>query len=126
MIRITLERKALNANATPKDKKGCKGSVSTNLDVTPVPRHSSHMEACPVDPQLAYKMEKWRFQKSEARKKRNPSSSYTTRKPPPPLLSHQHLAIFWFLNGTCKSLTHSGQRRPVKIFYCGSVRQSIS
>ncbi|KRZ56070.1 hypothetical protein T02_1270 [Trichinella nativa] len=42
----------------------CRGSmsvvyeVSTNLDVTSVLRQTPHMEACPMDPHLAYKMEK--------------------------------------------------------------------
>ncbi|KRZ11369.1 hypothetical protein T11_3547 [Trichinella zimbabwensis] len=41
-----------------KDKQGCKGAISTNLDVTIVLRQRPHMETCPVDEHVAYIMEK--------------------------------------------------------------------
>ncbi|KRX74745.1 hypothetical protein T06_7740 [Trichinella sp. T6] len=40
------------------EKKGCGGAVWTNLDVTTVIKRNDHMESCPVDEHLAYKMEK--------------------------------------------------------------------
>ncbi|KRX71205.1 hypothetical protein T06_9410 [Trichinella sp. T6] len=33
-----------------KDKKWCKDSVSTNLDVTSMLRQITHMDTCPMDP----------------------------------------------------------------------------
>ncbi|KRY74257.1 hypothetical protein T4A_6777 [Trichinella pseudospiralis] len=39
------------------DKKGCKGELSTNLDVTAVLRQTSHSNTCPVDEHIAYQME---------------------------------------------------------------------
>ncbi|KRZ51174.1 hypothetical protein T02_9216 [Trichinella nativa] len=41
-----------------KDKKGCGGAIWTNLDVTSVIKQNDHIESCPVDEHLAYKMEK--------------------------------------------------------------------
>ncbi|KRX18117.1 hypothetical protein T07_13777 [Trichinella nelsoni] len=41
-----------------KDKKGCGGAIWTNLDVTSVIMQNDHIESCPVDEHLAYKMEK--------------------------------------------------------------------
>ncbi|KRZ75531.1 hypothetical protein T10_4101 [Trichinella papuae] len=41
-----------------KDKEGCKGAIWTNLDVTAVITQKDHIESCPVDEHLAYKMEK--------------------------------------------------------------------
>ncbi|XP_003382265.1 conserved hypothetical protein [Trichinella spiralis] len=41
-----------------KDKKGCSGAIWTNLDVTSVMKRNDHIESCPVDEHLAYKMEK--------------------------------------------------------------------
>ncbi|KRX34537.1 hypothetical protein T05_257 [Trichinella murrelli] len=41
-----------------KDKEGCGGAIWTNLDVTSVINRNDHMESCPVDEHLAYKMEK--------------------------------------------------------------------
>ncbi|KRX82641.1 Armadillo repeat-containing protein 8, partial [Trichinella sp. T6] len=40
------------------DKKGCKGGVTTNLDVTAVIRRTPHGDDCPVDEHTAYRMEK--------------------------------------------------------------------
>ncbi|KRZ17429.1 hypothetical protein T11_12785, partial [Trichinella zimbabwensis] len=40
------------------DKKGCSGAIWTNLDVTSVIKQNDHIESCPVDEHLAYKMEK--------------------------------------------------------------------
>ncbi|KRZ82970.1 hypothetical protein T08_2500 [Trichinella sp. T8] len=40
------------------DKKGCGGAIWTNLDVTSVIKRNDHIESCPVDEHLAYKMEK--------------------------------------------------------------------
>ncbi|KRX12354.1 hypothetical protein T07_199, partial [Trichinella nelsoni] len=40
------------------DKKGCGGAVWNNLDVTTVIKRNDHIESCPVDEHLAYKMEK--------------------------------------------------------------------
>ncbi|KRY34824.1 hypothetical protein T01_1377 [Trichinella spiralis] len=39
-------------------KEGCKGVIWTNLDVTYVITQKDHIESCPVDEHLAYKMEK--------------------------------------------------------------------
>ncbi|KRX22512.1 hypothetical protein T07_11855 [Trichinella nelsoni] len=44
-----------------KDKQGCKGAISNNLDVTSVLKQRPHMETCQVDQHLAYKMEKKRY-----------------------------------------------------------------
>ncbi|KRY33234.1 hypothetical protein T01_2501 [Trichinella spiralis] len=44
-----------------KDKKGCGGAIWTNLDVTSVIKQNDHIESCPVDEHLAYKMEKRQF-----------------------------------------------------------------
>ncbi|KRZ88636.1 hypothetical protein T08_4538 [Trichinella sp. T8] len=41
-----------------KDKKGCGGAIWTNLDVTAIIKRNDHIESCPVDEHLAYKMEK--------------------------------------------------------------------
>ncbi|XP_003371085.1 conserved hypothetical protein [Trichinella spiralis] len=41
-----------------KGRKGCKGVIWTNLDVTYVITQKDHIESCPVDEHLAYKMEK--------------------------------------------------------------------
>ncbi|KRZ80081.1 hypothetical protein T10_13377, partial [Trichinella papuae] len=41
-----------------KDKKGCGGAIWTNLDVTSVIKQNEHIESCPVDEHLAYKLEK--------------------------------------------------------------------
>ncbi|KRY54613.1 hypothetical protein T03_5876, partial [Trichinella britovi] len=41
-----------------KDKKGCKGAVWTDLEVTAVINRKDHVETCQVDEHLAYKMEK--------------------------------------------------------------------
>ncbi|KRZ85301.1 hypothetical protein T08_3913 [Trichinella sp. T8] len=40
------------------DKKGLGGAIWTNLDVTSVIKRNDHIESCPVDEHLAYKMEK--------------------------------------------------------------------
>ncbi|KRX68178.1 PiggyBac transposable element-derived protein 3, partial [Trichinella sp. T9] len=40
------------------DKKGCGGTIWTNLDVTSVIKRNDHIESCPVDEHLSYKMEK--------------------------------------------------------------------
>ncbi|KRZ96690.1 hypothetical protein T08_15203 [Trichinella sp. T8] len=40
-----------------KDKKGCGGAIWTNLDVTSVIKRNDHIESCPVDEHLLYKME---------------------------------------------------------------------
>ncbi|KRX70386.1 hypothetical protein T06_14717 [Trichinella sp. T6] len=40
------------------DKKSCGGAIWTNLDVTSVIKQNDHIESCPVDEHLAYKMEK--------------------------------------------------------------------
>ncbi|KRZ05456.1 hypothetical protein T11_8735 [Trichinella zimbabwensis] len=40
------------------DKRGRKGALSTDLDVTTLLRQTHHMKACPVDHHLAYKMDK--------------------------------------------------------------------
>ncbi|KRZ01723.1 hypothetical protein T11_9486, partial [Trichinella zimbabwensis] len=40
------------------DKKGCGGAIWTNLDVTSVIKQNDHIESCPVDEHLAYKLEK--------------------------------------------------------------------
>ncbi|KRY17099.1 Armadillo repeat-containing protein 8, partial [Trichinella patagoniensis] len=40
------------------DKKGCKGGVTTNLDVAAVIRRTLHGDDCPVDEHTAYRMEK--------------------------------------------------------------------
>ncbi|XP_003373093.1 conserved hypothetical protein [Trichinella spiralis] len=37
---------------------GCSGAIWTNLDVTSVMKQSDHIESCPVDEYLTYKMEK--------------------------------------------------------------------
>ncbi|KRZ14219.1 hypothetical protein T11_3936 [Trichinella zimbabwensis] len=39
-------------------REGCKGVIWTNLDVTSVIMKKDHIESCPVDEHLAYKMEK--------------------------------------------------------------------
>ncbi|KRZ70519.1 hypothetical protein T10_5304 [Trichinella papuae] len=41
-----------------KDKQGCKAVIWTNLEVTTVIHQNDHIETCPVDQHLAYKMEK--------------------------------------------------------------------
>ncbi|KRZ92557.1 hypothetical protein T08_15338 [Trichinella sp. T8] len=41
-----------------KDKQGCKAVIWTNLEVTAVIHKNDHIETCPVDQHLAYKMEK--------------------------------------------------------------------
>ncbi|KRY29922.1 hypothetical protein T03_11516, partial [Trichinella britovi] len=41
-----------------KDKKGCKGAVWTDLEVTAVINRKDHVENCQVDEHMAYKMEK--------------------------------------------------------------------
>ncbi|KRX69365.1 hypothetical protein T06_10207 [Trichinella sp. T6] len=41
-----------------KGREGCKGVIWTNLDVTYVITQKDHIESCPVDEHLAYKMEK--------------------------------------------------------------------
>ncbi|XP_003376080.1 conserved hypothetical protein [Trichinella spiralis] len=41
-----------------KDKQGCKAVIWTNLEVTTVINQNDHIETCPVDQHLAYKMEK--------------------------------------------------------------------
>ncbi|KRX40245.1 hypothetical protein T06_7865, partial [Trichinella sp. T6] len=41
-----------------KDKKGCKGAVWTDLEVTAVINRKDHVETCQEDEHLAYKMEK--------------------------------------------------------------------
>ncbi|KRX33210.1 hypothetical protein T09_3883, partial [Trichinella sp. T9] len=40
------------------DKKGCKGAVWTDLEVTAVINRKDHVETCQEDEHLAYKMEK--------------------------------------------------------------------
>ncbi|KRX25539.1 hypothetical protein T07_8359 [Trichinella nelsoni] len=40
------------------DKEGCGGAVWINFDVTSVIKQHDHIESCPVDEHLAYKMEK--------------------------------------------------------------------
>ncbi|KRZ66194.1 hypothetical protein T10_8620 [Trichinella papuae] len=44
--------------ACSKDKQGCDGAISTNLEVTVVLMQRPHMETCPVDEHVAYIMEK--------------------------------------------------------------------
>ncbi|KRX32994.1 hypothetical protein T05_9698 [Trichinella murrelli] len=41
-----------------KDKKECKGGLTTNLDVTGVLRQTPHGDSCPVYEHIAYKMDK--------------------------------------------------------------------
>ncbi|KRX24250.1 hypothetical protein T07_14795 [Trichinella nelsoni] len=41
-----------------RDKEGCGDAVWTNLDVTTVIKRNVHIQSCPVDEHLAYKMEK--------------------------------------------------------------------
>ncbi|KRZ92764.1 hypothetical protein T08_13697 [Trichinella sp. T8] len=40
------------------DKTDCGGAIWANLDVTTVIKQNDHIESCPVDEHLAYKMEK--------------------------------------------------------------------
>ncbi|KRY73661.1 hypothetical protein T4A_6517 [Trichinella pseudospiralis] len=47
-----------------KDKKGCGSTIWTNLDVTSVIKRNDHIESCPVDEPIAYKMEKERFRRA--------------------------------------------------------------
>ncbi|XP_003369560.1 hypothetical protein Tsp_04970 [Trichinella spiralis] len=44
--------------STSLGREGCKGVIWTNLDVTYVITQKDHIESCPVDEHLAYKMEK--------------------------------------------------------------------
>ncbi|KRX59393.1 hypothetical protein T09_13251 [Trichinella sp. T9] len=85
------------------NKKGLGGAIWTNLDVTSVIKRNDHIESCPVDEHLAYKMEKKALLKKKARKKRNPSRPFMMRKLPPHPPSHPHLAIFRSLNKTTKA-----------------------
>ncbi|KRZ53722.1 hypothetical protein T02_1671 [Trichinella nativa] len=49
---------ALKRRTAEEMKTGCGGAVWTNLDVTTVIKRNDHIESCPVDEHLAYKMEK--------------------------------------------------------------------
>ncbi|KRX34115.1 hypothetical protein T09_10570 [Trichinella sp. T9] len=47
-------------------REGCKGVIWTNLDVTYVITQKDHIESCPVDEHLAYKMEKRRAEETKS------------------------------------------------------------
>ncbi|KRY16117.1 hypothetical protein T12_8633 [Trichinella patagoniensis] len=49
-----------------KDKKGLGGAIWINLDVTSVIEQNDHIESCPMDEHLVYKMEKKALLKKEA------------------------------------------------------------
>ncbi|KRY24578.1 hypothetical protein T03_17684 [Trichinella britovi] len=85
---------ALKRRAAEEMKTGCGGAVWTILEVTTVIKRNDHIESCPVDEHLAYKMEKRAV--LTKRMKQSPSRPFMTRKLPP---SHQHLAIFLSLDG---------------------------
>ncbi|XP_003382182.1 conserved hypothetical protein [Trichinella spiralis] len=53
-------------------EKGCGGAVWTNLDVTTVIKRNDHIESCPVDEHLAYKMEKKAFLKKRSAEETKP------------------------------------------------------
>ncbi|XP_003371096.1 conserved hypothetical protein [Trichinella spiralis] len=53
-------------------EKGCGGAVWTNLDVTKVIKRNDHIESCPVDEHLAYKMEKKAFLKKRSAEETKP------------------------------------------------------
>ncbi|KRX25325.1 hypothetical protein T07_13852 [Trichinella nelsoni] len=72
---IVYEGRAYKLKYTGKrrrDKKWCKDSVFTNLDVTSVLGQIPHMEACPMDPHLAYKMEKMAVLKKRSAEETKP------------------------------------------------------
>ncbi|XP_003376777.1 NADH-ubiquinone oxidoreductase chain 5 [Trichinella spiralis] len=58
-----------------KDKQGCKGAMWTNLEVTAVISQKDHMENCPVDEHLAYKMEKKAILKKRSAEETTPIST---------------------------------------------------
>ncbi|KRZ80656.1 hypothetical protein T10_10894 [Trichinella papuae] len=58
-----------------KDKQGCKGAMWTNLEVTTVISQKDHMENCPVDQHLAYKMEKKAILKKRSAEETTPIST---------------------------------------------------
>ncbi|KRX13004.1 hypothetical protein T07_13865 [Trichinella nelsoni] len=57
--------------STSLGREGCKGVIWTNLDVIYVITQKDHIEGCPVDEHLAYKMEKkavWKKRSAEETK----------------------------------------------------------
>ncbi|KRY08405.1 hypothetical protein T12_16565 [Trichinella patagoniensis] len=88
-----------------KDKKGCKGAVWTDLEVTAVMNRKDQ-----VDEHLAYKMEKKALLKNAVPMKRSPSPQYMMKKPLPRPLRLLHPDSFRFSSGAmCK---HRAKRFP--------------
>ncbi|KRZ77523.1 hypothetical protein T10_727 [Trichinella papuae] len=54
------------------DKEGCGGAIWTNLDVTAVIKQNDHIGSCPVDENLAYKMEKKALLKKQSTEEAKP------------------------------------------------------
>ncbi|KRY53001.1 hypothetical protein T03_9472 [Trichinella britovi] len=54
---------------------GCKGAMWTNLEVTAVISQKDHMENCPMDEHLAYKMEKKAILKKRSAEETTPIST---------------------------------------------------
>ncbi|KRX67866.1 hypothetical protein T06_4849 [Trichinella sp. T6] len=78
--------------------RGCDCAIWTNLDVTSVIKRNDHMESCPVDEHLAYKMEKRAVLTKRSAEETKPIPAiYDELSPHPP--SHQHMAVFLPLNG---------------------------
>ncbi|KRX58645.1 hypothetical protein T09_12395 [Trichinella sp. T9] len=63
------------AECAASDKQGCKGAMWTNLEVTAVISQKDHMENCPMDEHLAYKMEKKAILKKRSAEETTPIST---------------------------------------------------
>ncbi|KRY50954.1 hypothetical protein T03_2785 [Trichinella britovi] len=81
------------------DKKGCGGAVWTNLDVTTMIKRNDHIESCPVDEHLAYKMEKRAVLAQRSAEETKPILAIYDEEASAASPSHQHLAIFLSLDG---------------------------
>ncbi|KRY19981.1 hypothetical protein T12_2042 [Trichinella patagoniensis] len=123
-----------------KNKKGCGGAIWTNLDVIWVTKQNDHIESCPADEHLAYKMEKKTLLKKLSAEETKPISAiYDEEASAEPSTSgcfplfkrvkstmYGHRAKQYpIIVRTCKSLSRSRQRKPcasrhILIFAAGS------
>ncbi|KRZ17403.1 hypothetical protein T11_1024 [Trichinella zimbabwensis] len=91
------------------DKEGCGGAIWTNLDVTAVIKQNDHIESCPVDEHLAYKMEKKALLKKQSTEEAKPIPAICAEESPVSTDSG-HFPVFKRVKSTMYN--HRSKRYP--------------
>ncbi|KRZ69082.1 hypothetical protein T10_953 [Trichinella papuae] len=91
------------------DKEGCGGAIWTNLDVTAVIKQNDHIGSCPVDENLAYKMEKKALLKKQSTEEAKPIPAIFAEESPVSIDSG-HFPVFKRVKSTMYN--HRSKRYP--------------